>query len=275
MLTVGVRAHDYGRDTPQNLFSRISQDGYRAAMLAFQKAIEGVSSYYDVTSQTIEETKRGLQTNGITVRTLGVYMELGMADETLRRQAVEQFLRGLETARQMGVPTVATETTPLHKQPGVRREEATKSLYRSLEEILPVAEEKRIQVCVEPVFYHTLNTPEMAAQLLRDMQSPWLQITFDAVNLFDVIDEKDQRSLWDRAFYCFGDAIQVVHMKGIRVEGGVLVRSGFEQSVIDYPYLFRQLSRYDRPLHVIREEADPSRGKEERAFLEELCERYQ
>lgn len=34
MLTVGVRSHDYGKDAPEALFSRIAKDGYQAVMLA-------------------------------------------------------------------------------------------------------------------------------------------------------------------------------------------------------------------------------------------------
>ena len=60
-------------------------------------------------------------------------------------------------------------------------------------------------------------------------------------------------------------------MKGIRVENGQLKKCGLEDSVIDYPYLFAGLKACRKPLHVIREEADPHNGKAEAAFLQALC----
>lgn len=271
MLKVGARVHDYGRDTPEAVFSRIAADGYEAVMLAFQKAIAGVTSYYDVTPELIAQTKTALSTNGLDIRTLGVYMELGMVDEIARKQAVEQFLCGLKVAQQMGIPTVATETTPMHKQHGVTREAAYASLEKSMGEILPVAEELGVQVCVEPVFYHSLATPELARQLLNTMKSPNLKITFDPVNLLDVPEVPTQHDLWKRAFDAFGAEIEVVHMKAIRVENGKLEKADFATSVVDYPYLFEELKKLRRPLHIIREEVKPEHGKEDCAFLKQLC----
>lgn len=46
---IGARGHDFGRQTPEALFSAIGQAGFRCTQLAFTKAIEGVKSYADVT----------------------------------------------------------------------------------------------------------------------------------------------------------------------------------------------------------------------------------
>lgn len=271
MLTVGVRAHDYIKDSPELLFSRISNDGYKAVMLAFQKAILGIESYYDVTDQVIKNVKQAIEKNNLNINTLGVYMELGMVDENKRQSAVDEFLQGIKVAKKMNVANVATETTPFHKQPDVTSSQALKSLYRSIEQILPTAEQLNIKICVEPVYYHTLSSPELAKQLISDFNSKYLQITFDAVNLFEPKYKNNQKDLWDKCFDLFGDNIQVVHMKGITIEDEKLKKCGFSQSIIDYEYIFKQLKSLNRDLHIIREEADNKNGKFERAFLEELC----
>lgn len=274
MLIPAVRAHDYGRAEPDILFRRIRQDGYTAVMLAYQKAIEGIGSYYQVDQEVIHKTQVTLQMNGLELRTLGVYMELGMVDEELRGQAVDQFLAGLKVAAAMGVPTVATETTPLHKQPSVTRQQAMKSLERSLGEILPHAQDLGVQVCVEPVYYHTLATPEMCAKLLQDMASPWLKLTFDPVNMMDPEQVATQEQLWDRCMEYMGPAIRLMHIKGVCWQDGKLVKSSLEDSVVDYQGLFDRVSRLGLSMHVIREEAVPQRGQEEYAFLKKLCDRY-
>ena len=37
---IGARGHDFGRQTPEALFSAIGQAGFRCTQLAFTKAIE-------------------------------------------------------------------------------------------------------------------------------------------------------------------------------------------------------------------------------------------
>lgn len=271
MLTIGTRAHDYGRNEPDKLFSMIAADGFECVMLAFQKAIAGVSSYYDVNDDIIRRTKEALAKNALKINTLGVYMELGMANEEERQKAVRQFIAGLEVAAKMGIKNAASETTPLHKQPGVDPKEALKALYRSMEAILPHAERLGLRVCLEPVYYHTLGSAALAKQLLKDMQSNSLGITFDPVNLLSPEYEKKQHPLWDEVFELLGEEIFVVHMKGVNFEQGKPVKSRFSDSIVDYPYIFRQLKALDRDLHVIREETDPRCGREDYDFLTSLC----
>ncbi|MDA3732717.1 sugar phosphate isomerase/epimerase [Niameybacter massiliensis] len=273
MLKVGARAHDYGRNVPEVLFKRIAEDGFEAVMLAFQKAILGINSYFDVTDQLIERTKVALDVNGIEIQTLGVYMELGIIDEEVRKEAVKNFIQGIHIAKKMGVSKVATETTSMHKQPQATRQEAYRQLSKSMKEILPEAERLEIYVCVEPVFYHTLNTPELAREFLDTMKSEYLKITFDAVNLLRASQVSTQHDLWDKTFNLLGNEIEVVHMKGVTInEKGTLQKANFKNSVVDYPYIVKKLKELGKPLHIIREEVEVLNGKEEAMFLKKLCQ---
>lgn len=273
MLTIATRVHDYGRSTPEMLFDRIAEDGFEGVMLAFQKAIEGVSSYYDVTPAHIARVKSALWDNGLALETLGVYMELGLAIEDARQKAVDQFLVGLRVAHDMGLSQVASETTALHKQPsGTTPDEAYRCLVRSMEEILPAAEAYGISVCLEPVYYHTLSSARLAKRLMDDLKSPSLQITLDPANLLDDARFEAQYAVWDEAFDLLGDAVRVMHIKGIRVVNGKREKSPrLSDSILDYPYLFKKIKQLGRPLHIIREETDPATAGEDVAYLKSLC----
>lgn len=273
MLTIGTRVHDYGRYMPEMLFERIAEDGFEGVMLAFQKAIAGVSSYYDVTPGHIARVKSALWDNGLALETLGVYMELGMAVESERQKAVDQFLRGMQVAKAMGISQVASETTPMHKQPqGTTPEDAYRCLVRSMEEVLPAAEAIGITICLEPVFYHALNSAPTAKRLMDDMQSPNLKITLDPANLLNLTYFGNQYVVWDEAFDLLSDAVRVVHMKGIRARNGKVEKAScFCDSVLDYPYLFKKLKQLNRPLQIIREETNPYTAKDDVAYLKSLC----
>lgn len=273
MLTIATRVHDYGCSTPEMLFERIAEDGFEGVMLAFQKAIAGISSYYDVTPEHIVRVKNALWNNGLALETLGVYMELGLAVEGERKKAVDQFLVGMQVAKDMGLSQVASETTPMQKQPlGTTPEEAYRCLIRSIEEILPTAEALKITVCLEPVYYHVLSSTRLAKKLIDDLQSPNLKITLDPANLLDLPQFENQYAVWDEAFNLLGDAVRVVHIKGIHAVDGKREKAPrFSESILDYPYLFNKIKQLGRPLHIIREETNPATAADDVAYLKSLC----
>ena len=58
IFTVGARLHDYGKGTPDELFGKVSADGFACVQLAYKKCVPGVASYADVTPQLVQNTLR-------------------------------------------------------------------------------------------------------------------------------------------------------------------------------------------------------------------------
>lgn len=56
-FVIGARGHDFGRHTPDELFTSIGKAGFACTQLAYTKAIEGVKSYADVTPELAEATR--------------------------------------------------------------------------------------------------------------------------------------------------------------------------------------------------------------------------
>ena len=271
MNLIGARAHDYGRAAPGPLFSAIAADGWQTVQLAFTKCMEGVAGWTDVTPQRVEEARRALEKNGLSVAVLGAYVELSMADEAQRAEAVRNFRAQLPHAKALGAGCVGGETTQMVKQPGVTRAQAMLCLERSLAEILPDAEDLGVTVAVEPVFYHAMATPELTRRVLDDLASPALRVIFDPANLYSPEDAPRQQSLWERAFESFGDRIAAVHIKGVRIEGGRPVSCPLEESEVDYPAVFRLLRQTGAQPPILREEAVPARAAQDLALLRRLA----
>lgn len=267
-LILGVRAHDYGKQAVGNLLRRIADDGWQAVQLAFPKAVAGVDAFSDVSPTLLEETRAALNQTGLSTAVLGVYVDPSLVDESLRKAHARILLNALPQAKELGAICVGTETTALHSQPGVARDDALRALYRSLEEILPEAERLGVPLAVEPVHCHTLGTPELARALLRDIPSPRLKIIFDPVNLLRLEEIENQASLWARCLDCFGPSIVAVHIKGAARatdENGMLRDAPFASSVVDWPSLFAHLRQLSAP--VLRELAVPSEAKSDIDFL--------
>lgn len=272
MIHLGVRAHDYGKDDPERLFGRIHADGFESVQLAFKKAVSGVNDFRDITPEVVAKAGAAAKRNSIRIAVLGVYIEPSLVDEDARKKNMAEFIGSIPFAKALGADCIGTETTRMETQPHAAREDALRALLRSLESAMPAAEENGVTVAIEPVASHTMNTPECAASVLKDIASPNLKVIFDPVNLLTEKNLPAQDALWDRFFDLLGDKIAAVHMKGTRVvPGGTLGRCGFADSQVNYPRIFRALRQLPGDFSVLREEIDPEHAEEDRRFLHALA----
>lgn len=266
---VGARLHDYGKGTPDELFARVSADGFSAVQLAYKKCVPTVKSYADITEALVNDTIAAEKAHNIQVAVLGTYVELAINDAR-RLQNVADFKSQLAVCKALGAGCIGTETTKMCDQPaGTTREEAQELLCRSLAEILPVAEELGVTVGVEPVTYHSMNSAAATRHILDTMRSPNLKVIFDLSNLVDADNVNAQNRIWNDIGELVGDKIVAVHFKGQAFNpDGSLLHTSLEDSLTDYAGAFAMLRQLPQEvLPVLREEAVPARAASDIAFM--------
>lgn len=266
---VGARLHDYGKGTPDELFARVSADGFAAVQLAYKKCVPTVKSYADITEALVNDTITAEKAHNIQVAVLGTYVELAINDAR-RLQNVADFKSQLAVCKALGAGCIGTETTKMCDQPaGTTREEAQELLCRSLAEILPVAEELGVTVGVEPVTYHSMNSAAATRHILDTMRSPNLKVIFDLSNLVDADNVNAQDRIWNDIGELMGDKIVAVHFKGQAFNpDGSLLHTSLEDSLTDYAGAFAMLRQLPQEvLPVLREEAVPARAASDIAFM--------
>lgn len=266
---VGARLHDYGKGTPDELFARVSADGFAAVQLAYKKCVPTVKSYADITEALVNDTIAAEKAHNIQVAVLGTYVELAINDAR-RLQNVADFKSQLAVCKALGAGCIGTETTKMCDQPvGTTREEAQELLCRSLAEILPVAEELGVTVGVEPVTYHSMNSAAATRHILDTMRSPNLKVIFDLSNLVDADNVNAQDRIWNDIGELVGDKIVAVHFKGQAFNpDGSLLHTSLEDSLTDYAGAFAMLRQLPQQvLPVLREEAVPARAASDIAFM--------
>ena len=266
---VGARLHDYGKGTPDELFARVSADGFAAVQLAYKKCVPTVKSYADITEALVTDTIAAEKAHNIQVAVLGTYVELAIND-TRRLQNVADFKSQLAVCKALGAGCIGTETTKMCDQPaGTTREEAQELLCRSLAEILPVAEELGVTVGVEPVTYHSMNSAAATRHILDTMRSPNLKVIFDLSNLVNADNVNAQDRIWNDIGELVGDKIVAVHFKGQAFNpDGSLLHTSLEDSLTDYAGAFAMLRQLPQEvLPVLREEAVPARAASDIAFM--------
>ena len=266
---VGARLHDYGKGTPDELFARVSADGFAAVQLAYKKCVPTVKSYADITEALVNDTIAAEKAHNIQVAVQGTYVELAINDAR-RLQNVADFKGQLAVCKALGAGCIGTETTKMCDQPaGTTREEAQELLCRSLAEILPVAEELGVTVGVEPVTYHSMNSAAATRHILDTMRSPNLKVIFDLSNLVNADNVNAQDRIWNDIGELVGDKIVAVHFKGQAFNpDGSLLHTSLEDSLTDYAGAFAMLRQLPQEvLPVLREEAVPARAASDIAFM--------
>lgn len=266
---VGARLHDYGKGTPDELFARVSADGFAAVQLAYKKCVPTVKSYAEITEALVNDTIAAEKAHNIQVAVLGTYVELAINDAR-RLQNVADFKSQLAVCKALGAGCIGTETTKMCDQPaGTTREEAQELLCRSLAEILPVAEELGVTVGVEPVTYHSMNSAAATRHILDTMRSPNLKVIFDLSNLVNADNVNAQDRIWNDIGELVGDKIVAVHFKGQAFNpDGSLLHTSLEDSLTDYAGAFAMLRQLPQEvLPVLREEAVPARAASDIAFM--------
>ncbi|MDR2042785.1 MAG: sugar phosphate isomerase/epimerase [Clostridium sp.] len=233
-MRIGVRGHDFGRLPPLQLAQKLAACGADAVQLAIPKAIEGIDGYGSVSHEQLDGINAAFAANDIHIAVLGCYIDPAIWDERERKAQIGIFKNGIACARALGAEVIGTETTAFfgaEKQRGA----AFDLLCESLNEMLDAAARQNVTVAVEPVAFHTLNTPELTAALLERFSGSGLSVIFDPVNLLTTKNIGGQSELWSRCLSCFGRAVTAIHMKDVFVgEDGGLIDTKIGDGAVDY-----------------------------------------
>ena len=259
-MKIGVRAHDFGRSEPEILAEAIAGAGFQTTQLALTKAVANVSSLSDVTGEMLCGVRRAFEDSKVEIGVLGCYIEPSYSDKDARLLEVKKFLTGLEYAKELGVNLVGTETTHFDPDPSNEplRESAYQNLKDSVLRMVERAETLGVNIGIEAVANHTLNTAVLTRRLLDEVNSRRLRVIFDPVNL--ILTEADiegQDKLFADFLGAVGDKISALHVKDIVFENGAKVWRNIGNGNINYPPIFEWLCRNNANLPVLREEVEP------------------
>lgn len=268
MISIGCRAHDYGKASAQEMARRLHADGWECGQIVVQKLCTGVDSLDAVCASDCEEVYRQFTGFGLKTPLLGYYIQPQLADCAARKAQMDLFIKGLDNSLALGGAYVATETGdfPVDGPMSERRplfENVVDSFLRAAEH----AEKIGAKIAVEPAAHHTLGTPELVCELLERVDSDTMHIVFDSVNMLTKAHMADQTAYWKRCLDAFGERIVVCHIKDGEYKGDAFAECQLGQGKVDYSTLFAWLGRQDRDIAVIREGTAPARGKQECAYL--------
>ena len=262
-LTLGARAHDFGKLPVDQLAEKIAAKGLTSVQLALAKAIDGiVSDTGGLSPGLATHVRDAFQRHGVRIAVLGCYVNLVHPDLAERRQLLARFKEHLRFARDFGCSVVATETASLNADwsphPDNGGEAAFRTAIESISELVAVAEKFGVFVCIEGVAHHVMSTPQRMRRMLDTIPSPNLQVLFDPVNLLSKDNWQEQDRVIRESFDLFGDRIVIVHAKDFKLEAGVPKPEVIGRGRFDFALLASLLQARKSGIDVLLEETTPA-----------------
>ena len=279
MLQIGLRAHDFGKTTPELLAGSLAAFKPASIQLAFGKALSnpppvpgGITPGYAHYIRSVFEKHQ------IRIAILGCYINPVHPDREIRDRMLSSFEEHLRFARDFNCSLVGTETGSCNPDcswhPDTSKPQTFDLFCQSIERLLNTAEKCGSMVGVEAVAdQHTVSSIEIMEKLVEKLKSPALKVIYDPVNL---IPEKGltepQETFFARAFSAFGPHIAAIHSKDFRMGGnkktGTLPAGTGE---MDYASFLKLLIKQKPGIDILLENSSPAAAGASMRFLEETA----
>lgn len=275
-MKIGIRAHDFGKDTIENLAENIQNQGFSTIQLALKKALLDVEILeLALTPEYAQNVAKVLANYNIDISVLGCYLNFAHPDLKERDRYLQLFKAHLEVSSDFGCKLVGTETGSINGDYSFHKDnhgsEAFNLLVGSLASLVEKAESVNAIVGVEGVASHIIHTPERMKQLLDAIQSKNLKVIFDPVNFITYENHQKQDDMIKNALDLFGDRIEVIHAKDFIVQNQQIKIVPPGEGLFHYDVLFREMKalNLNRP-NVLLEDISLEAMQKSKAYLLEF-----
>lgn len=270
-MKIGVRGHDYGKGSVQEIAEKLAAEGYEAVQLSIPKIIKGVEQYHDITPSLIEEIHTVFQEKKIEIAVLGCYMDLGNPDKEVRERAVTIFKQQLSYSKVLGARVTGTETG-YPKLSKIEKRQWYPYMMDSLKQINEEAQRLDVNYAIEPVWSHPLEDAELAREVVEQLGSH-AKIILDPVNILERPDMIRQDRYWEYCLELLGDRIEAIHLKDfVYDEKGDYKPVRLGQGVMQYSVLENWLKKHP-DIAVLREEMNLATAAQDLEFMRQMQQR--
>lgn len=159
----------------------------------------------------------------------GFWQNLVNPDENGRAEAVRVVQGAIQLAGWMGSrgidtgPGSMSPRGPWFPHPDNWTPNARRQLVKSLKECAPVAQEHGVYLSMEGHQLVTLESAEVTAEILDEVNSPWVTSDYDSANWIGLKEVYDTTTAVNRHFDVLGKHIVSCHAKDIWVEDKLCV----------------------------------------------------
>lgn len=265
---IGVRAHDFGKMTIEEMVVCLKKHGFGAPQVVLPKAFSELSGYEDVDAKIAEKIKGTFDENELECSVFGCYQDLSSPDTDIRLGAVRLIQSMIPFAKILGAHVVGSETS----HGNLSAEEKTAAypmMLDSIQRIVETAAEHQIPFAIEPVSIHPLDNPEVLGRVIRAVgDAGHLRVIFDAQNVLTGEHLHRQEPFFREWLEAADSCIDVLHIKDFTIdEAGKRTAAVLGRGVIDYAPLKDWANQAVQPVYLVREGLKTDFVQEELAHL--------
>ena len=251
MNRVGIRAHDIGMMSPEELAKKVSSYGFDGVQLVFKKALDMEVDFND-----LNRIKKHFTTPMIMM--LGAYFNPVHPDSKVLIQGLDYFKKHLEIAFSLNCKYVGTETGSLMGSPwGYVKEnhdqKALEDVILVFQELAAFAEKKNSYIAMEGAYAHVAYSPKRIREILDAVNSPNLKVTIDLFNFLHMGNYQERMEIFEESLSLLKDEIVIFHLKDFKVIDGQLIQVGLGQGLMDYQRIIQRIQEVKPDAYLIFE----------------------
>jgi len=263
----GIRGHDVSAIGLKNIDKRCAAAGIEYLQLVLEKSIDGFKTG-EYSEEYALKIKEELPNTKIAI--LGSYINPSDPNEKTLRESIEKFKEKIRYATVLSPIAVGTETG-MYIEGKTHTEEAYQHLLRTVKELVSEAEKYGVNIAIEGVHCFVINSPEIMARLVNDVNSDNIKVIFDPCNLITIDNYTEIDKIISDMFELVGSKIVAVHAKDIVVENGELKRTIPGKGIVNYKFIFDKMKENNLDIPIICENIDDESAVEAFSILSDIC----
>lgn len=249
-MTLCIRPHDVGKDTPEALAEKIHALGFQGVQLAIAKAIKDQNGNPDTLTEDIcKEIKAGFIKHNVEIPLLGAYFNPVHSNKEKVKAGAEKFADHLRKAHLFGAKYVASETGSYNDEPWIyhpknQTEEAFEEVYSVFKPLADVAKEAGSFLTVEGAWGHCMYCPAQMERLVKALDNGNIRVTVDIYNYLYEKNYEQRFDILDECLDRFGDKIAVFHIKDFNVNpDGTLREVGIKDGIMGWDKMLPKIKK--------------------------------
>lgn len=249
-MTLCIRPHDVGKDTPEALAEKIHALGFQGVQLAIAKAIKDQNGNPDtLTEEVCKEIKAGFNKHNVEIPLLGAYFNPVHSNKEKVKAGAEKFADHLRKAHLFGAKYVASETGSYNDEPWIyhpknQTEEAFEEVYSVFKPLADVAKEAGSFLTVEGAWGHCMYCPAQMDRLVKALDNGNVRVTVDIYNYLYEKNYEQRFDILDECLDRFGDKIAVFHIKDFNINpDGTLREVGIKDGIMGWDKMLPKIQK--------------------------------
>ncbi|MDR2867581.1 MAG: sugar phosphate isomerase/epimerase [Acholeplasmatales bacterium] len=237
-MVIGIRAHDFGRLTKDELLKKVITSGFDGVQLVIPKAFSDVKiEDFDI----IEEVR------DFNILMLGAYFNPVHPDANKVISGIANFQANIALASRLGVKYVGTETGSRSGDQWIyhpsNRLKSTKDLAIENLRKLNVTN-TGVKIALEGAYGHVAYNPQTLLEIGSSLASDVVYIV-DIFNYLYIGNYARYLQILQKAVKILGEKIVIFHLKNFKVENGQLVQCGLDEGYMNYSKIMQIIKEFN------------------------------